>query len=131
MFLLKPFRLKDYTITKEISYNNLIDHKHEWKVICNMAGNLTSSKTVNVEDLSNYTEMLVTCGVAVVNQTTRILNSIIIPITTWNGSNDSYSNGYFQCAYSGTTYCVGISKISNTSLKLYANTKSCIYVYVR
>lgn len=114
-----------------LSNNNLIEHKHEWKKVCEIAGNQNSSKTFIVEDLSEYSEVLLTCGLAVIYQTGRILGSTIIPIKMWNACNSDYSSGYFQCAYNGTTYCAGVTRLSDTSVKLYANTKTLTGLYVR
>ena len=49
----------------------------------------------------------------------------------WNACNSDYSSGYFQCAYSGATYCAGVTRLSDTSVKLYANTKTLTGLYVR
>lgn len=102
-----------------------------WIKLGELAGNGGSTKILTVQDTSQYHELLLTCGPAVEYQTWRILSSIIIPISRWLASTKDHSSGSFQAAYSGTTYQAGISKLSNTSIKLYANSKTLTAVYIR
>ena len=102
-----------------------------WIKLGELAGNHTTTKTITVPDTSQYSELLLTCGPAVEYQTWRVLSSTIIPISRWDASSKDHSSGSFQAAYSGTTYQAGISKLSNTSIKLYANSKTLTAVYIR
>lgn len=102
-----------------------------WIKLGELAGNGGHNKTLTVRDTSQYSELLLTCGPAVEYQTWRILSSIIIPISRWLASTKDHSSGSFQAAYSGTTYQAGLSRLSNTSIKLYANTATLAAVYIR
>lgn len=101
-----------------------------WIKLGEIAGNHAKTKTITVLDTSQYHELLLTCGPAVEYQTGRILASTIIPISRWLGGTTDHGNGAFQAAYS-TTHQAGISRISNTSIKLYANTATLTAVYIR
>jgi hypothetical protein len=101
-----------------------------WIKLGELAGNHSKTKTITVIDTSQYHELLLTCGPAVEYQTRRILASTIIPITGWLGDTTDHGNGAFQAAYS-TTHLAGVSRISNTSIKLYANTATLTAVYIR
>ena len=107
------------------------NQKREWTKLCEIAGNQNSSKTFTVEDLSGYSEILLTCGPAVIHQTGRILGSTTIPIKLWNACNTDYSNGYFQSTYGSNTYVAGVTRLSDTSVKLYANSSTLAGLYVR
>ena len=107
------------------------NQKREWTKLCEIAGNQNSSKTFTVEDLSGYSEIMLACGPAVIHQTGRILGSTIIPIKLWNACNADYSNGYFQSTYGSNTYVAGVTRLSNTSVKLYANSSTLAGLYVR
>ena len=107
------------------------NQKREWTKLCEIAGNQNSSKTFTVEDLSDYSEILLTCGPAVIHQTGRILGSATIPIKLWNACNTDYSNGYFQSTYGSNTYVAGVTRLSDTSVKLYANSSTLAGLYVR
>lgn len=109
-----------------------LDTALTWIKLAEAAGNLISgSKTFTVIDTSKYSEILLTCGVAIEYKTWRILATTTIPIVRWLGSNEDNNNGSFQAAYSGTTYQAGLSRLSNTSIKLYANTKTIVSVFIR
>lgn len=110
---------------------NDINDKFRWKKIGELAGNQAPSKTISTFDLSNRTEILLACGPAVINQTNRILSSAIIPIVRWNSATADATNGTFQSAYDGTTYLAGVSRLSDTSVKLYANSKTLCSVFAR
>ena len=101
-----------------------------WIKLGEIAGNQSKTKTITVIDTSQYHELLLTCGPAIEYQTGRILASTIIPITRWLGSTTDHQNGTFQAGYS-TTHLAGLSRISNTSIKLYANTATLTAVYIR
>lgn len=101
-----------------------------WIKLGELAGNLSKTKTITVIDISQYHELLLTCGPAIAYQTQRILASTIIPITTWLAVTTDYGNGAFQAAQS-SKYLAGISNMSNTSIKLYANTATLTGVYIR
>ena len=107
------------------------NQKREWTKLCEIAGNQNSSKTFTVEDLSGYSEIMLACGPAVIHQTGRILGSTIIPIKLWNACNTDYSNGYFQSTYGSNTYVAGVTRLSDTSVKLYANSSTLAGLYVR
>ena len=107
------------------------NQKREWTKLCEIAGNQNSSKTFTVEDLSGYSEILLTCGPAVIHQTGRILGSATIPIKLWNACNTDYSNGYFQSTYGSNAYVAGATRLSDTSVKLYANSSTLAGLYVR
>lgn len=102
-----------------------------WIKLGEIAGNHSTTKTITVIDTSQYHELLLTCGPAVEFQTWRVLASTIIPISAWIKSSSDHSSGSFQAAYSGTKYQAGVSRISNTSIKLYANTATLTGVYIR
>lgn len=102
-----------------------------WIKLAELAGNHYTSKTFTVIDTSVYHEILLTCGTAIENYTWRILSSSVIPITRWLACSEDSNSGSFQAAYSGTTYQAGLSRISNTSIKLYANTKTLTSVFIR
>lgn len=108
-----------------------LDTTLTWIKLGEVAGNLQTSKTITVDDTSKYSEILLTCGTAISGKTWRILASTIIPIARWLASNEDNSNGSFQAAYSGTTYQAGVSRLSNTSIKLYANAKTLTAVFIR
>lgn len=101
-----------------------------WIKLGELAGNQSKTKTITVIDTSQYHELLLTCGPAIEYQTGRILASTIIPISRWLGGTTDHSNGTFQAGYS-TTHLAGISRISNTSIKLYANNATLTAVYIR
>lgn len=103
----------------------------KWTKLCELAGNGGTTKNCSVVDTSQFSELLLTCGTAIENQTNRILSSIIIPIAMWTSNTLDSSNGTFQAAYSGTTYQAGVSRISNTSVKLYANSRTIAVLYAR
>ena len=107
------------------------NQKRDWTKLCEIAGNQNSSKTFTVEDLSGYSEIMLACGPAVIHQTGRILGSTIIPIKLWNACNTDYSNGYFQSTYGSNTYVAGVTRLSDTSVKLYANSSTLAGLYVR
>lgn len=101
-----------------------------WINIGRFAGNgSTSTKIVTVLDTSQYHELLLTCGPAIINQTDRILASTIIPISNWLSTNVDDSGGAYQALYAD--YMSGVSRISNTSIKLYASPKAVTAVYIR
>lgn len=102
-----------------------------WIKLGEIAGNHNQTKTITVRDTSQYSELLLTCGPAIEYQTGRILASTIIPISRWLGGTTDHASGAFQAAYSGTKYQAGLSRISNTSIKLYANTATLTAVYIR
>lgn len=101
-----------------------------WIRLGELAGNQSKTKTITVIDTSQYHELLLTCGPAIEYQTWRILASTIIPITSWLRGTTDQSNGAFQTGYS-TTHLAGVSRISNTSIKLYANAATLTAVYIR
>lgn len=101
-----------------------------WIKLGELAGNLSKTETITVIDTSQYHELLLTCGPALAYQTGRILASTIIPITMWLGVTMDQENGTFQAAYS-TTHLAGVSRMSDTSIKLYANTATLTAVYIR
>lgn len=102
-----------------------------WIKLGELAGNgSTLTKTITVIDTSQYHELVLTCGPAIAYQTRRVLASTIIPIAVWLASTTDHSNGAFQAGYS-TTHLAGVSRISNTSIKLYANTVTLTAVYIR
>lgn len=103
----------------------------KWTMLCDLARNSGTTKTISVADTSQFSELLLTCGTATVYKTNRILSSVIIPINMWLANTLDISNGTFQAAYSGTTYQAGVSRLSNTSVKLYANTKTIACLYAR
>ncbi|RHP05610.1 hypothetical protein [Dorea sp. AF36-15AT] len=121
------------TLKKEFAELNgkMENQKRKWTKLCEIAGNQNSSKTFTVEDLSGYSEILLTCGPAVIHQTGRILGSSTIPIKLWNACNTDYSNGYFQSTYGSNTYIAGVTRLSDTSVKLYANSSTLAGLYVR
>lgn len=121
------------TLKKEFAELNgkMENQKREWTKLCEIAGNQNSSKTFTVEDLSGYSEILLTCGPAVIHQTERILGSSTIPIKLWNACNTDYSNGYFQSTYGSNAYVAGVTRLSDTSVKLYANSSTLAGLYVR
>ena len=101
-----------------------------WINIGRFAGNgSTSTKIVTVLDTYQYHELLLTCGPAIINQTDRILASTIIPISNWLSNNIDDSGGAYQALYAD--YMSGVSRISNTSIKLYASPKAVTTVYIR
>lgn len=102
-----------------------------WIKLGELAGNHSKTKTITVKDISQYHELLLTCGPALAYQTWRILSSTVIPIASLNLSSSDYTDGAFQAAYRNTEYQAGLSKLSNTSLKLYANSKTLTAVYIR
>lgn len=108
-----------------------INNKYKWTKLCELAGNSSTSKTFTVKNLRNYSEILLTCGPAVAYQTGRILSSTVIPIANWNLSTTDYNSGAFQAVYDGTSYIAGVSRMSDTSVKLYANTKTIAGLFVR
>lgn len=110
---------------------NDIGSKYKWTKLCELAGNSSTSKTFTVKNLRNYSEILLTCGPAVAYQTGRILSSTVIPIANWNWSTSDHNSGAFQAVYDGKTYVAGVSRMSDTSVKLYANTKTIAGLFVR
>lgn len=110
---------------------NDIGSKYKWTKLCELAGNSATSKTFTVKNLRNYSEILLTCGPAVAYQTGRILSSTVIPIANWNWSTSDYNSGAFQAVYDGKMYVAGVSRMSDTSVKLYANTKTVAGLFVR
>lgn len=102
-----------------------------WIKLGELAGNQYPTKTITVKNISQYHELLLACGPAVEYQTWRILSSTVIPIARWNSASSDHSSGAFQAVYGNTEYQAGLSKLSNTSLKLYANSKTLTSVYIR
>ena len=102
-----------------------------WIKLGEIAGNHSTTKTITVKDISQYHELLLTCGPAVEYQTWRILSSTVIPIARLNSASSDHTGGAFQAIYGDTEYQAGLSKLSNTSLKLYANSKTLTSVYIR
>ena len=102
-----------------------------WIKLGEIAGNQSKTKTITVKDISQYHELLLTCGPAIEYQTWRILSSTVIPIARLNLATSDHTSGSFQAVYGGTEYQAGLSKLSNTSLKLYANSKTLTAVYIR
>lgn len=102
-----------------------------WIKLGELAGNGDSTKILTVPDTSQYHELLLTCGPAIIYQTRRILASTVIPISNWLGDIDDRAGGYFQAMYSNSDYMSGVSRITNTSIKLYANPKALTAVYIR
>lgn len=102
-----------------------------WIKLGDLAGNGTPTKTITVLDTSQYHELLLTCGPAIVYQTWRILSSTVIPIAMWNSASSDYTGGAFQCIYGGTEYQAGVSRLSDTSIKLYANPNTLTAVYIQ
>lgn len=102
-----------------------------WIKLGEIAGNQSTTKTITVKDISQYHELLLTCGPAIEYQTWRILSSTVIPMDRWNSASSDQAYGAFQATYGNTEYQAGLSKLSNTSLKLYANPKTLTSVYVR
>ena len=100
---------------------NDIGSKYKWTKLCELAGNSSTSKTFTVKNLRP----------AVAYQTGRILSSTVIPIANWNWSTSDYNSGAFQAVYDGKTYVAGVSRMSDTSVKLYANTKTVAGLFVR
>ena len=130
MFTVVPTNAELIKTVAELN-GKMENQKREWTKLCEIAGNQNSSKTFTVEDLSGYSEILLTCGPAVIHQTGRILGSATIPIKLWNACNTDYSNGYFQSTYGSNTYVAGATRLSDTSVKLYANSSTLAGLYVR
>lgn len=133
MFSSKHVVMEDCTDLETTITNirNDIGSKYKWTKLCELAGNGSTSKTFTVKNLRNYSEILLTCGPAVIYQTGRILSSTVIPIAIWNQSISDYNSGAFQAVYDGKTYVAGVSRMSDTSVKLYANTKTIAGLFVR
>ena len=128
MFLLKPFRLKDYTITKEISYNNLIDlnNKPSWHRIKREGFRVNNSTTTwTMEDTSFYDKTIMFMlrlgnSPSDSSESTycRCLGTTIIPKDYLLIGQDN-GNGCHQCRYN--TMNIGISFLSKNKIKVYAN----------
>ena len=97
-----------------------------WKMLGELAGNGASSKTITVPDVTQYSELLITVGPAVANQTRRILGSTVVPKEDYNATIGKDNNqGHHQAAYK-TSHSAGFSILSKTSIKLYANNTSSL-----
>lgn len=97
-----------------------------WTKLGELAGNGASSKTITVPDVTKYSELLITVGPAVANQTRRILGSTVVPKVDYNATIGQDNNqGRHQAAYK-TSHSAGFSILSKTSIKLYANNTSSL-----
>ena len=95
-----------------------------WTRLGELAGNGASNKTLTVPDITQYSELLITVGPAVANQTRRILGSTVVPKVDYNSTIGQDNNqGNHQAAYK-TSHSAGFSILSKTSIKLYANNTS-------
>ena len=104
----------------------------QWTKLGELAGNGASTKTITVPDITKFSEILLTCGPAVINETRRILASTLIPYDSFSATiGDDKSNGNHQTAYK-SSHSVGFSIRSKTSVKLYANnTSSLVQLFAR
>lgn len=104
----------------------------KWTKLGELAGNGASTRTITVPDVTGFSELLLTCGPAVVYQTRRILASTVVPYYAYQSEiGDDNTQGRHQAAYK-TTHSVGFSIMSKTSIKLYANnTSSLAILYAR
>lgn len=97
-----------------------------WTKLGELAGNGASNKTLTVPDITQYSELLITVGPAVANQTRRILGSTVVPKVDYNATIGKDNNqGSHQAAYK-TSHSAGFSILSKTSIKLYANNTSSL-----
>lgn len=97
-----------------------------WTRLGELAGNGASNKTLTVPDITQYSELLITVGPAVANQTRRILGSTVVPKVDYNSTIGQDNNqGNHQAAYK-TSHSAGFSILSKTSIKLYANNTSSL-----
>lgn len=97
-----------------------------WTILGELAGNGASSKTITVPDVTKYSELLITVGPAVANQTRRILGSTVVPKEDYGATIGKDNNqGHHQAAYK-TSHSAGFSILSKTSIKLYANNTSSL-----
>lgn len=97
-----------------------------WTKLGELAGNGASNKTLTVPDITQYSELLITVGPAVANQTRRILGSTVVPKVDYNATIGQDNNqGSHQAAYK-TSHSAGFSILSKTSIKLYANNTSSL-----
>lgn len=97
-----------------------------WTKLGELAGNGASSKTITVPDVTKYSELLITVGPAVANQTRRILGSTVVPKEDYGVTIGKDNNqGHHQAAYK-TSHSAGFSILSKTSIKLYANNTSSL-----
>lgn len=97
-----------------------------WTKLGELAGNGASNKTLTVPDITQYSELLITVGPAVANQTRRILGSTVVPKVDYNSTIGQDNNqGNHQAAYK-TSHSAGFSILSKTSIKLYANNTSSL-----
>lgn len=98
----------------------------QWTKLGELAGNGASTKNITVPDITEFSEILLTCGPAVIYETRRILASTLIPYESFIATvGADKSNGNHQAAYK-SSHSVGFSIMSKTSVKLYANNSSSL-----
>lgn len=68
--------------------------------------------------------------VGIVNPNNMTLDEFKDYYKNWNWSTSDHNSGAFQAVY-GKTYVAGVSRMSDTSVKLYANTKTVAGLFVR
>lgn len=115
--------------------SDTIDSALSWTYILSHTGTEAISKTLP-KPYTEYHELMITLSVwysnGNVNEASRVLNSIIIP-TTSDSFNHWYdpSNGQHQCHFDNNLYQCGMSFVSATQVKVYANNTSLLRLYGR
>lgn len=115
--------------------SDTIDSVLSWTYILSHTGSEAISKTLP-KPYTEYHELMITLSVwysnGNVSEASRVLNSIIIP-TTSDAFNHWYdpSNGQHQCHFDNNLYQCGISFVSATQVKVYANGTSLLRLYGR